>query len=184
MFSERIERAVQVALSAHAGQTRKGDGNLPYVSHPLHAGFMLAKLGADDDTIAAAILHDVVEDCDDWTLDDIRREFGEHVAAIVDDLSEDKDLHWNERKQWAVDHVQHMSPEGIMVKAADKLHNLTSLANQLEHAENHDEVWSKFTGGRERTLVMSRALVDALSAKVDERLGQALGEVMERLERG
>jgi (p)ppGpp synthase/HD superfamily hydrolase len=178
MFAAGIERALRVALSAHDGQFRKGRGEVPYVVHPIHAAFMLARLGADEATIEAAILHDVVEDCEDWTEERIAAEFGERTARIVADLTEDKSKTWEERKRWAVDHVPHMSSEAVAVKAADKLHNLTSLLVDLEDAEDPADVWKQFRGGRERTIRMAEELVGALTMRADPRLVQALDETL------
>ncbi len=178
MFGRGIERALRVALSAHDGQFRKGEGQVPYVVHPIHAAFMLARLGADEETIEAAILHDVVEDCEGWTLARIEDEFGAGTASIVADLTEDKSRTWEERKRWAVDHVPHMSPEAAAVKAADKLHNLTSLLADLETAADPADVWKQFRGGRERTLRMAEELVGALAGRADPRLVRALEETL------
>ncbi len=178
MFADGIERALRVALAAHEGQLRKGDGGVPYVVHPLHAALMLARIGADEATIEAAILHDVVEDCEGWTLARIEDEFGAGTASIVADLTEDKSKTWEERKRWAVEHVPHMSPEAVAVKAADKLHNLTSLLVDLETAANSADVWTQFRGGRERTLQMAAELIGALAGRADPRLVRALEETL------
>ena len=170
------------AIEAHAGQTRKGLDGFPYVVHPLHVGLMLARFDLDDEVIQAGILHDVVEDCDDWDLERIEEHFGPRVAGIVESLSEDKSLSWDERKQWAVDHVRDMSIDACDVKACDKLHNLESLAGDLERSPDPALVWSKFSGGRTRTLKLSRALVDALIPRVHARVAAALADVMARLE--
>jgi (p)ppGpp synthase/HD superfamily hydrolase len=182
VFSAGIDRAIVVALEAHAGQTRKGLDGHPYVIHPLHVGLMLARFDLDEEVIQAGILHDVVEDCDSWTHDRIEELFGARVSALVVELSEDKSLSWGERKQWAVDHVAHMSIDGCDVKACDKLHNLSSLLGDLERAADHSTVWSTFGGGPERTLHMARALVDALRPRVHARISTALDEVMLKLE--
>ncbi|HUR27951.1 MAG TPA: HD domain-containing protein, partial [Planctomycetota bacterium] len=60
-----MERALHVAIAAHAGHSRKGDDSSPYVTHPMHVALMLARFGLDDEVIAAGLLHDVAEDCDD-----------------------------------------------------------------------------------------------------------------------
>lgn len=182
MYSSGTDRALVVALAAHDGQRRKGLDGHPYVVHPLHVALMLARFDLDDEVIQAGILHDVVEDCDDWTIERVAEAFGARVAGIVDELSEDKSRTWAERKQWAVDHVPEMSVDACDVKGCDKLHNLESLAADLERADDPAQVWAKFSGGPERTLVMSRALVDALSERVQARMAMALREVMVRLE--
>lgn len=182
MFSESLERALCAALQAHEGQFRKG-GNTPYIVHPLHVAFLLARYGADDEVIQAGVLHDVVEDCDDWTLDRLRQEFGGRVASIVTELTEDKSRPWKERKQAAIDHAQDMSREAACVKACDKLHNLESLLAQLERASNPDAVWKRFRGGREATLDMDRELVGVLAPRVDSPLAEALRSAQASVEK-
>jgi (p)ppGpp synthase/HD superfamily hydrolase len=174
MFSAGVERAIHVSLAAHAGQTRKGAVDTPYVVHPIHVALLLARHGLDDETVQAGLLHDVVEDCEGWSVARVAKEFGPKVAAIVGDLTEDKSKSWEERKRWAVEHVAHMSPEAAAVKAADKLHNLASLLAELRSASDHAQVWAKFKGGRERTLQMSGELVDALSGRVPRALAAEL----------
>ena len=81
MFSSLVENALRIAVEAHDGQVRRGEDAGPYVVHPLHVAIMLARWGMDDDVIVAGILHDVVEDCDDWTVERVDREFGPQVHA-------------------------------------------------------------------------------------------------------
>jgi (p)ppGpp synthase/HD superfamily hydrolase len=181
VFSAGIERALRAAHAAHAGQARKGGDGTPYFVHPVHAALILARLGADEETIEAAILHDVVEDSPGWTLKRVESEFGERVMRIVADLTEDKTRSWEERKRWAVEHARGMLPEAVLVKAADKLHNLACLVDELERAPDRAHVWAHFKGGRERTIAMSAELVDALVPRVGPRLAQALRDTLARL---
>lgn len=181
MFSPKVEHALHIAQVAHAGQTRKGCDK-PYIVHPLHVALMLARAGADDATLQAAILHDVVEDCDGWTLERLRGEFGAQVSALVADLTEDKTRTWAERKQAAIDHVPHMSSSAALVKTADKLHNLSSLLADLRASDDHASVWSHFSASPEQTLVMARGLVEALNLRVEGDLSAALLETLEALE--
>jgi (p)ppGpp synthase/HD superfamily hydrolase len=182
MFSAGIERAIHASLTAHAGQSRKGSLDTPYVVHPIHVALLLSHYGADDETVQAGLLHDVVEDKPElWSLARIEQEFGPRVAAIVRDLTEDKSKSWEERKRWAVEHVAHMSAEAATVKAADKLHNLSALLAELRSNPDHALVWSKFKGGRERTLAMSGALVDALDARLASPLTCELVATMQAL---
>ena len=92
-----INKAIAFAVKAHEGQPRKGT-EIPYIFHPLEVGMIVSRITDDEEVIAAAVLHDTVEDCDAVTLDDIRREFGDRVARIVGLESEDKDKSWEERK--------------------------------------------------------------------------------------
>jgi (p)ppGpp synthase/HD superfamily hydrolase len=178
MFSPGIERALRISIDAHQGQTRKGEADVPYVVHPLHVALILARFGMDEDVLQAAILHDVVEDCDGWTLERLEREFGSHVAKIVAELTEDKSKTWDERKRHGIEKVANMSPQAASVKAADKLHNLQSLLATLRASEDHALVWKHFHGGREKTLKLSGELVEALAARIEPRLAKALRSAM------
>ncbi|HKX45817.1 MAG TPA: HD domain-containing protein, partial [Planctomycetota bacterium] len=147
-YSSGVERALKAAQLAHAGQTRKGDPTKPYAVHPTHVALLLARLGADDAVLQAALLHDVVEDCEGWTVERVAAEFGERVGAIVAEVSEDKALSWEERKREAIRRAPRLSAEAAAVQAADKLHNLASLREQLELAADPAVVWARFKGGR------------------------------------
>lgn len=182
IYSKHLERAIHVAIAAHDGQYRKNGDSVPYVVHPLQVALYLAHAGCNEAAVVAGVLHDVVEDCDDWTVERVATEFGADVAQIVSDLTEDKSLSWDQRKQWAVDHVPSMSVGAVAVKAADKLQNLSSLRAALQDASDPEEVWKHFQGGRERTLTVSRALVDALSVRAPKALTEPLRWVMADLE--
>ncbi len=181
-YSTEVERALLVCLEAHYGQFRKGGEDVHYSVHPIHMALILARTGVRQELVQAALLHDVVEDSAEWTIERVRAEFGAEVADIVEQLTEDKSLSWQERKQWAVDHVGRMCDDSVVVKAADKLHNLESLAAQLEASEDREQVWRKFKGGRERTLQMDRKLVMTLQGRVPMSLANQLGEAFERVE--
>lgn len=90
MFSHGIELAIEVTLEAHAGQRRRGGREGPYAVHPIHVALMLARMGLSEVSIQAALLHDVVEDCEGWTLALLEERFGAEVAQVVAQLTEDK----------------------------------------------------------------------------------------------
>lgn len=181
MFTSATERAIQVALAAHDGQTRKGAEDEPYAVHPLHIALLLARLGVDEETVQAALLHDVVEDSPNWMIEDIENEFGARVSSIVAELTEDKSKTWEQRKQAGIEAVAGYSAEAATVKAADKLHNLESMVRVRAEAKDAETFWAAFHGGRERTLEMSGRLVEALRARVSPALGGALSEAYARL---
>lgn len=183
MFDLLTERAVRVALEAHEGQLRKGGDRVPYVSHPLHVALILAQFRHPPRVLQAALLHDVVEDSSAWTGERVAREFGPEVARTVAELTEDKSLTWEERKRAQIEHVPQLSPDALAVKAADKLHNLCTLAMDLREAADPEALWSRFRAGRERTLAMSRELVDAIAARCEARLAIALRAAMSDFER-
>ncbi|MBQ2623375.1 bifunctional (p)ppGpp synthetase/guanosine-3',5'-bis(diphosphate) 3'-pyrophosphohydrolase [Candidatus Saccharibacteria bacterium] len=134
--SERVEHAIEVAKAAHEGQTRKTGE--PYIVHPLAVQKILEEWGMDEDTIIAGILHDTVEDTD-LTLDDIRHEFGESVAFLVDGVTKlstartgmrDIDTYLPSTRD---NFLRLMIALGddirvLIIKLADRLHNLRTLS--------------------------------------------------------
>lgn len=175
-----------MALAAHEGQRRKGEPT-PYVSHPFHVALMLGRVGADEVTIQAALLHDVVEDCDGWTDERVRAEFGEDVADVVAQVTEPKGESWEVRKKWALDGVASLSDRALLVKASDKLHNLRSLVAKLDGASDPAEVWKPFSRGPEVTIrhagKIVAALRDRLAAHAEAApLADGLGEAFAAFE--
>ena len=119
--------AYAFAARAHEGQDRKGDGS-PYIRHPVEVARLLHREGVDDEvTMAAAFLHDVVEDSD-TTLDEIRDGFGDEVAAIVEAMTEDKSIEpYKERKEHHREQVAAFGAGAVRIYAADKLANLRDM---------------------------------------------------------
>jgi len=91
-------RATTFATAKHAGQTRKYNPNVPYVTHPLKVAEMLREIRNDSDLVAVALLHDVVEDTD-TSLYEIKIHFGKRVASLVAELTSDKGFKINWAKQ-------------------------------------------------------------------------------------
>lgn len=156
----KIQQAIQFAITAHAGQARKGN-DIPYITHPLCVALILARAGADEDVIVAGILHDTVEDSDGAvTLTDIEEQFGESVVALVKAVTEeDKSLPWETRKRIALGHVPAMNHDALLLKSADVLHNLSDLVHDV--MEQGDEVFGKFNAPKEKKLIQLQNLVEA-----------------------
>ena len=90
--------ALEKARAAHAGQIRNGSGGMPYIEHPIAVAARLDELGVGDEVLAAALLHDVIEDSG-TTLDELRELFGGEVAGLVGALSDDESIDsYRERK--------------------------------------------------------------------------------------
>jgi guanosine-3',5'-bis(diphosphate) 3'-pyrophosphohydrolase len=118
-------RAASFAADRHRDQRRKGTEEMPYVNHPFAVARVLCDEGGvtDAEVLAAALLHDTVEDTA-TTLDDLSRAFGQRIARIVSEVTDDKRLTKMERKRLQVDHASQVSPEAQQLKIADKLCNL------------------------------------------------------------
>ncbi|HEY2478161.1 MAG TPA: HD domain-containing protein [Solirubrobacterales bacterium] len=130
--SELISRALAKASQAHAGQIRNGSGGLPYIEHPRMVAATLADLGYPDEILAAALLHDVVEDSD-TTVDDLRAEFGEEIAELVAALSDDETIDsYRDRKDEHRARIAGVDGDALAIYAADKLANMTTLHAAIE----------------------------------------------------
>lgn len=125
--STLIVNAAAFAAAKHRDQRRKS-GDIPYVNHPLSVARALAEEAGVTDavTLAAAILHDTLEDTE-TTTDELMRDFGAEVANVVAEVTDDKSLPKAERKRRQVAHAAHLSPRARLVKLADKLDNLRDL---------------------------------------------------------
>ena len=139
-----LSRAVAFAARAHDGQVRKG-GTLPYIVHPMEVAAIAATLTGDCEVLAAAVLHDVAEDCG-VTIEALRQRFGPRVAALVQSVSEEKYADaagtWQLRKRCAVDRLRTAGRETLILALSDKLSNLRSLDRDLR-AEGA-AVWRRF----------------------------------------
>jgi GTP pyrophosphokinase len=126
-----ISRAYELAEQAHRGQSRRsGD---PYIQHPLAVATILADLGLDDVTLAAALLHDAVEDTT-VSLDDITRDFGAEVAAIVDGVTKLDRVSFDSKEAQQAATMRKMlvamakDIRVLLIKLADRLHNMRTIA--------------------------------------------------------
>jgi myo-inositol-1(or 4)-monophosphatase len=146
MDTSILDRAIVFAVNAHQGTERRGKG-FPYIVHPMEAVEIVATMTTDQELLAAAVLHDTVEDTD-VTLDDIRREFGERVAKLVEEESDvfidgvSEADSWHERKQAAIDRLAQASREAKMVALGDKLSNARIIYRDFVQKGN--ELWNIF----------------------------------------
>lgn len=125
--SPLILAAHRRARAAHAGQIRNASGGMPYIEHPVAVAGRLAEHGFDDEVLAAALLHDVLEDTD-LTPEQLREEFGERVAGLVAALSDDEAIEpYLARKDEHRARVAASGPDALAIYAADKLTNVVTL---------------------------------------------------------
>lgn len=144
--TELLDRAIVFAVRAHAGIERRGKG-FPYIVHPMEAVSIVATMTRDQELLAAAALHDTVEDTD-VTVEQIRAEFGDRVAALVASESENKDCgvskeeSWHARKQAAIERLASASLDSKIVALGDKLSNMRAIAR--DYAMQGDKLWNLF----------------------------------------
>ena len=191
LFSPLLEAAVRLAARGHYHQFRKnaadedsgspsGDflpDRVPYIAHLMGTMCILARVGVRDEVLAAAILHDYLEDVPDPDgRESIRAALGEEVLSLVLEVTEHKRPEfdgvdtWDIRKQEQLDHVERMPQEAVLIKAADVLHNLLSLLTDLDAAEDTDSVWRPFNAGPERQLWYFTGVIEAVERRLGEHL--------------
>ena len=125
--SPLVRAAYEKASAAHQGQVRNGSGGLPYIEHPVAVAARLEQHGYSDDVLAAALLHDVVEDSE-TTVEELRDEFGERVAELVTALSDDESIEdYRERKDEHRSRVRRFDGDAFAIYGSDKLTNSSTL---------------------------------------------------------
>jgi (p)ppGpp synthase/HD superfamily hydrolase len=146
MLSDRFTQALTLAAELHATQLRKGT-KIPYLSHLLGVASLALEQGANEDEAIAALLHDAVEDQGGIvTLDQIRAQFGEPVALLVEGCSDTLQTPkppWKIRKEAYLEHLRHSSSSVRLISACDKLHNARAILADLRVHGN--AVWSRFS---------------------------------------
>ncbi len=184
-LTERFDTALHYATRHHARQLRK-DTPIPYVAHLLAVASLALEMHGDEDEAIGALLHDVVEDGGGQTaLEEIARDFGEKVAAIVlansdtiDDGSGTKPG-WYQRKSAYVDAMRTKSPAALRVSLADKLHNARSILT--DYRTLGDALWKRFGQGQGlATRVYYRELALAFEREAP-RMGAAAGPYVREL---
>lgn len=140
--SALVADALTLAREAHAGQIRNGSGGMPYIEHPQAVAALLAEHGFGDEVLAAALLHDVVEDSE-TTVEELRERFGEPVAGLVDTLSDDESIaDYRERKDEHRGRVAAADGDAFAIYGADKLTNVAML--RRTYAERGEAIGNEF----------------------------------------
>ena len=149
--SELLDRAIVFAVQAHHNTERRGKG-FPYIVHPMEAVEIVATMTTDQELLAAAALHDTVEDTD-VTVEQLREAFGERVAELVHAESDQLDGQvftgaaneaetWHQRKQAAIDRLAAASHDAKIVAMGDKLSNMRAIWR--DYQMKGDELWQIF----------------------------------------
>lgn len=127
---ELLAKAWRVAAERHVHQRRKGESQEPYVNHLAEVADLVAQAtdGSDARLVAAAVLHDTIEDTD-LSREELASEFGEDVARLVLEVTDDKSLPKQSRKRLQVEHAPHISARAKILKLADKTSNIRAMAS-------------------------------------------------------
>ena len=187
LFSPMLEAAVRLAARGHYHQFRKhsaedesgspsGDflpDRIPYIAHLMGTMCILARVGVRDEVLAAAILHDYLEDVPDPDgRESIRVALGDEVLSLVLEVTEhkrrdvDESDTWLIRKREQLEHIEQMPEEAVLIKAADVLHNMLALLGDLDAAEDPASVWQPFNAGPDRQLWYFSSVVNAVAQRL------------------
>ena len=141
-----LDKAIIYATEAHSGALRKSS-TTPYIVHPIEVASIAARMTDDLEVIAAAVLHDVIEDTP-TTVEQLKAEFGNKIAKLVGSDSEDKREDrpaaetWEIRKRETMDAIPKASKDEQIIILADKLSNLRSIYH--DYTQIGDEIWNRF----------------------------------------
>ncbi len=144
--TDLLDRAIIFAVKAHHNTERRGKG-FPYIVHPMEAVEIVATITPDQELLAAAALHDTVEDTD-VTVEQLRAEFGERIASLVASESDEmpegvsEEDSWHDRKQAAINRLAAASHDAKIVALGDKLSNMRAIAR--DYKVKGDALWSIF----------------------------------------
>ena len=142
--SDKMYFAIDKVAVLHNNQYRK-DTITPFVVHPFAVGFLLSQYTEDEDIIIAGFLHDVLEDVEGYTEQDMQKDFGERITSIVKGVTHDGNLEWKERTDKYLEQIQ-QNKDCIMVSVADKIHNIHSSIGGFE--KMGESFWDSFTADK------------------------------------
>lgn len=175
-YSDRINHALAFAAKHHAQQVWKGSSRVPYFTGPANVAIILTRYGQDDDTIVAAVLHDVVADCvrDGQTAEMLDQRIGEKfgagsLAALLA-ISERKlddegvEMSMDERKADSLERLGAADERARWIVAAYTLHAGSSLLADLRRTAYPETVWGRYPSGRDEVASSYRRTLDRLTA--------------------
>lgn len=141
-----LDKAIIFAVQAHHNTERRGKG-FPYIVHPIEAVEIVATISSDQELLAAAALHDTIEDTD-VTVEQIRELFGERIASLVHEESDQftdgvsEEDSWHDRKQAAINRLASASRDAKIVAMGDKLSNMRAIWR--DYQVKGDALWDIF----------------------------------------
>lgn len=176
-FNQNIHNAISRSAQFHHNQVRKmSDGtSIPYATHPFAVALILSEFTHDEATLIAALLHDLPEDTE-YTLDQLKEEFGQEVYDIVYhltevELSSRKQTTWEERKENYLSLLKKAPEKTLLVVIGDKIHNLSSM--MYAYKITGDSMWNSFNdSGRDKQLWFHGEVLKIIQERIQHPLVQ------------
>lgn len=179
-FSERIEKAINIAAKAHEGQYRRNLDKWPYVSHCYNVAFILNNSGFSEDVIIAGLFHDIVEDTD-HDIKFVEQNFGIKVAKLVSAVTDPPNLSFKERKDHHCKRYMNAPSDIKAIKAADTLHNLYS---KIFSERNKEDIWKIMGYSKEEFLKEYKIFIKALAHNWNHPIIKEINRYIKELENG
>jgi (p)ppGpp synthase/HD superfamily hydrolase len=163
-----VTEAAELAARRHVSQQRKGRGNEPYINHLAEVANLLAAAtdGADAELVAAGWLHDLIEDTE-TTREELAGKFGERVASLVTEVTDDMNLPKARRRQKQIEDAPHKSPGAKLIKIADKISNIRARIMAQPNKEQRDDL-ADYVAFSEKVVARCRGANAKLNAEFDE----------------
>jgi (p)ppGpp synthase/HD superfamily hydrolase len=178
-LSKHYDEALVYAADLHRSQTRKGSG-IPYIAHLLAVSSRVLSAGGTEVQAIAGLLHDAAEDQGGQaTLEIIRKRFGSEVAQIVADCTDawtEPKPEWRPRKEAYLSALPTRPATSLLVSLADKVDNAEAILN--DYRQIGDDLWGRFTGGREGTIWYYRALSNVFDRALPSPLARDLARLV------
>lgn len=167
LITPRLDQAMRTAAIAHRDHKRKST-DIPYIVHLFSVMTLVSQETHDEDVLIAALLHDTLEDvADQYSREDMLRDFGERVVAIVEGVTKDDTLtSWRDRSESYLSNLKLASDESVIVAAADKLHNLQSTLTDLN--EQGEKLWDRFNSGKYDQLWWYESVANVIAERLPD----------------
>lgn len=172
--------AINISANCHRKNFRVGL-NMPYIVHPFSVATILSEYTQDEDIFCAALLHDVIEDSNEYNFEQMTVDFGKRVTDIVRAITEEKNpdaslemlsQSWDERKKKYLSGLASAPKESLMICAADSLHNLRSLIET--YRKRGDGAWNSFAASIEKKMKFYGKIVLYLNSAIPSELTEKL----------
>jgi len=168
-YSYKIEQAIRAAAVLHKDQVRKGEMPFPVVTHLISVAMIVSEYTNDEDIIAAAFLHDALEDTD-YTAEEIEEDFGGFVKELVEGVTEPQREHDGQRVPWEQQKKAYIetlkkAPEGsLIICAADKIHNMRTIVE--DYFEDHSRFLADFGGKLDKRIEIFTEISNVLNRRL------------------
>jgi (p)ppGpp synthase/HD superfamily hydrolase len=171
LLTHRLQEAINEAARLHRDQIRKDSLKTPYITHLVGVMILLSSATHDEDVLIAGLLHDALEDVEDYTEEQLEATFGKRVLDIVLGVTEESKLHrdttpsWKEVKMAYLSRLENASDDSVLVSLADKIQNTRSLIELM--TIQGTGMLPQFSGGHEERMWFHREVL----AIATDRLG-------------